>query len=103
MDSSNVFLTKQLIESWKCTTGSPFMTLAQCSVSIGQSMVKANAHRRKVNFNPLLYFSITSLLDYSLFVGDLAGEVTETLLLDHFRTYFPAATNARVSSCGGAF
>eukprot|EP00210_Caulerpa_lentillifera_P009507 g9066.t2 len=34
--------------------------------------------------------------DYSLFVGDLAGEVTETLLLDHFRAYFPAATNARV-------
>lgn len=35
-------------------------------------------------------------LDWSLFVGDLAGEVTEQMLLDHFRTYFPNATNARV-------
>eukprot|EP00210_Caulerpa_lentillifera_P009165 g8737.t2 len=38
----------------------------------------------------------TSSEDHSLFVGDLAGEVTEGILLEHFKTHYPTATNARV-------
>ena len=37
-------------------------------------------------------------VDHSIFVGDLAPEVTDYMLQEHFRQYYPSVRSAKVSS-----
>lgn len=39
--------------------------------------------------------------DYSLFVGDLTEEVTDYMLQEAFRRYYPSVRSAKVSACQG--
>lgn len=38
-------------------------------------------------------------VDHSIFVGDLAPEVTDYMLQEHFRQYYPSVRSAKVLSC----
>lgn len=37
-------------------------------------------------------------VDHSIFVGDLAPEVTDYMLQEHFRQYYPSVRSAKVSA-----
>lgn len=37
-------------------------------------------------------------VDHSIFVGDLAPEVTDYMLQEHFRQYYPSVRSAKVTS-----
>ena len=49
-----------------------------------------------VGHNPVL-LSAAVHVDHSIFVGDLAPEVTDYMLQEHFRQYYPSVRSAKVS------